>query len=224
MAAQYCNALTRLAAALLFAVATVPAVSHQPESAQPATISSASVTATGTVAALTVTNQLTGATLRYFGLTLDQDLPLSSVLTNPTTEPRTGPTHQFVFTYDKALSAATAAVTEGTATASSSIVGSTVVVNLTGVTNKQYVTVTLSSVASTDGGTGGTGVARVGFLLGDVNQSRVVLLSDLVLVNAQLAKLVTSANFLKDVNANGTLTVGNIIITNANLAKALPAP
>jgi Icc-related predicted phosphoesterase len=115
-------------------------------------------------------------------------------------------------------------VTEGTATSSSSIVGSTVVVNLSGVTNQQYVTVTLSSVSSTDGGTGGTGVARVGFLLGDVNQSRVVLLSDLVLVNAQLAKLVSSTNFLKDVNANGTLTVGDIIITNANLAKALPAP
>src|ERR1019366_2611299 len=126
--------------------------------------------------------------------------------------------------YDKALSAATAAVTEGTATASSSIVGSTVVVNLTGVTNKQYVTVTLSSVSSTDGGTGGTGVARVGFLLADVNQNRVVSLADLVLINAQLAKLVGPTNFLKDVNANGTLTFGDILITNNNLAKALPAP
>jgi hypothetical protein len=72
MLAQRCKAFARLAAALILAVATFPAVSHQPESAQPATISSASVTATGTVAALTVTNQLTGATLRYFGLTVDQ--------------------------------------------------------------------------------------------------------------------------------------------------------
>ena len=107
------------------------------------------------------------------------DLPLSSVVTNPTTEPRIGPVHQMVFTYDKPLNGAVATVTEGTATRSSSIVGSTVVVDLTGVTNAQYVTVTLSSVASTDGGTGGTGVARAGFLVGDVNQNRVVTVADL---------------------------------------------
>jgi uncharacterized repeat protein (TIGR01451 family) len=152
------------------------------------------------------------------------DLPLSSVLTNPTTEPRIGPVHQMVFTYDKPLNGAVATVTEGTATRSSSIVGSTVVVDLTGVTNAQYVTVTLSSVASVDGGTGGTGVARAGFLVGDVNQNRVVTVADLGLVNAQLAQLVTAANFLRDVNASGTLTVADKGITNANLTNSLPAP
>ena len=191
----------------------------------PIALNTAAASATLTVGSVAAAPVLQNVVARkVHGAAGTFDLPLSSVLTNPTTEPRTGPTHQFVFTYDKALSAATAAVTEGTATISSSIVGSTVVVNLSGVTNQQYVTVTLSSVASTDGGTGGTGVARVGFLLADVNQNRVVSLSDLLLINAQLAKLVTSANFLKDVNANGTLTVGDILITNNNLAKALPAP
>ena len=85
-------------------------------------------------------------------------------------------------------------------------------------------TVTLSSVASTDGGTGGTGVARAGFLVGDVNQNRVVTVADLGLVNAQLAQLVTAANFLRDVNASGTLTVADKGITNANLTNSLPAP
>ena len=47
---------------------------------------------------------------------------------------------------------------------------------------------------------------RVGFLLGDVNQSRVVSVADLGLVNAQLAQVVTATNYLKDVNASGTLT------------------
>ncbi len=151
-------------------------------------------------------------------------LTLSPVLTNPTTEPRIGPAHQLVFTYDRPLNAATATVTEGTATASSSIVGSTVVVNLTGVPNAHYLTVTLSGVGSTDGGTGGTGVARAGFLVGDVNQNRVISVADLGLVNAQLTQLVTAANFLKDVNANGTLTVADKGITNAALTTALPAP
>jgi hypothetical protein len=44
------------------------------------------------------------------------------------------------------------------------------------------------------------------------------------LVNAQLAQVVTPANFLKDVNATGALTVADKGITNANLARALPAP
>ena len=57
-----------------------------------------------------------------------------------------------------------------------------------------------------------------------MNQNRVVSISDLVLVNAALAHLVTASNYLKDINASGTLTVGDVIITNANLATALPAP
>ena len=157
------------------------------------------------------------------------DLPLSLVAPpavnhSPTTEPRAGPTHQLVYTYDKPLNNATVNVTEGTAVRSSSLSGSTVVVNLTGVTNAQYVTVSLTNVGSTDGGTGGTGEARVGFLQGDVNQSRVVSIADLGLVNAQLSQLVTGTNFLKDVNASGTLTLADKGITNANLTIALPAP
>jgi len=153
------------------------------------------------------------------------DLPLSAVATNPSTEPRIGPAQTIVFTFDKPIASATAMVAEGTATAAApTFSGNDVIVGLTGVTDKQYVTITLANVASVDGGTGGSGAVRVGFLLGDVNQNRVVSLADLVLVNAQLVRLVTAANFLKDVNANGRLTVGDIIFINANLAKALPAP
>ena len=80
------------------------------------------------------------------------------------------------------------------------------------------------STASSDGGGGGSASVRVGFLAGDVNQNRVVSVADLGLVNAQLAQLVTAANFLKDVNASGTLTVADKGIANANLTRALPAP
>ncbi len=157
------------------------------------------------------------------------DLPLTfttppTVNHAPTTEPRQGPAHQIVFTFDKPLNAGTATVTEGTATPSSSVVGSTVVVNLTGVTNQQYVTVSLTNVGSTDGGTGGVGAARVGFLAGDVNASRTVSVADVGLVNAVLAQLVNASNYLKDVNFSGTLSVADKAIANANLTKALPAP
>jgi hypothetical protein len=57
---------------LLVALANSPAFAHQAESTQPNAINSALVTATGTVAELTVRNQLTGVTLRYLGLKVDQ--------------------------------------------------------------------------------------------------------------------------------------------------------
>lgn len=153
------------------------------------------------------------------------DLPLSAVPTNPTTEPRIGPAQTLVFTFDKPVNAATVTVTEGTATAAApTFSGNDVIVNLSGVSNVQYVTVTLSNVSSADGSSGGTGAVRVGYLGGDVNQNRVVSLADLVLVNAQLAHLVTASNYLKDVNASGTLSLADYLIVNNLLAKALPAP
>ncbi len=154
------------------------------------------------------------------------DLPVSPVLLNPTTEPRAGPAHQLVFTYDKPLSSGVVGISEGVATvgAGSGIFGSTIVIALTGVSNAQYVKVSLSSISSADGGTGGIGEARVGFLEGDVNQNRVVALSDVGLVNAQLAQFVTAANFLKDVNASGSLSIADKGLTNAKLTTSLPAP
>ena len=98
------------------------------------------------------------------------------------------------------------------------------IVALTGVIDQQYVTISLTNVASADGGAGGSGSVRIGFLLGDVNQNRVVTVADLGLVNAQLAQQVTATNYLKDMNASGTLSLADKGITNANLTKALPAP
>jgi hypothetical protein len=153
------------------------------------------------------------------------DLTLSQVATNPTTEPRLGPAQTIVFAFDKAISAATATVSEGTATAGApSFNGNEVAVGLSAVSNAQYVTLSLSNVTAVDGGSGGGGSVRVGFLAGDASQNRVVTLADVAVVNSQLAQAVTVSNFLKDINASGTLSVADKAITNANLTKALPAP
>jgi hypothetical protein len=130
-----------------------------------------------------------------------------------------------VFTFDKAISGVVVNVTEGVATAGPpTFSGNDVIIGLTGVSNQQYVTIALSNVASVDGGTGGSASVRIGFLAGDVSQNRVISVADVALVNAQLAQVVTAANYLKDVNASGTLTVADKAITNANLTKALSAP
>ena len=64
--------LRYLGAALVCALTSLPTLAHQPQSTEPVAINAAAVAATGTVTELTVRNQLTGETLRYFGLKLDQ--------------------------------------------------------------------------------------------------------------------------------------------------------
>jgi hypothetical protein len=153
------------------------------------------------------------------------DIPLGNVASNPTTEPRQGPAFTFVFKFDKPVTGGQATVTAGTATAGApTFSGTEMRVPLTGVANQQYVTVAVSNVTSSDGGADGVGSIRVGFLLGDVTQNRAVSLSDVGLVNAQVAQFVTAANFIYDVNASGTLSLADRGITNTQVTKVLPAP
>src|SRR6185369_8723032 len=101
-----------------------------------------------------------------------------------------------------------ATVTEGAAVAGvPTFSGNQMTVPLTNVANAQYVTVTGSNVVAADGGTGGTASIRVGYLAGDVSGNRVVTVSDLAQVNAQVAQPVSATNYLKDVNVSGTLSV-----------------
>jgi hypothetical protein len=182
-------------------------------------------TAQRVVAAPLAPTMVVGMSHKIHGGSGPFDLVTNTVITNPTTEPRTGPSHNMVFTFDKPVIAGVATVTEGTAVAGTPVFNaSTMTVALTGVANQQYVTVAVSNVTSADGGTGGSGVMRIGYLLGDVSQNRVVSIADLAQVNAQLAQQVTAANFLKDINASGTLSVADKAIANANLTKALSAP
>jgi hypothetical protein len=152
------------------------------------------------------------------------DLALSLDPAAPTVEPRQGASTTIVFSFDKPVTAATAAVTEGTASVlGSAIAGHDVVVELGGVAIQQWVTLLVSDVSSADGGGGGAGAVRIGFLRGDVSGNRVVTVSDLAQVNAQIAQVVGAGNFLRDVNASGTLTVADKGIANTQITRATPA-
>jgi hypothetical protein len=169
---------------------------------------------------------LLGATSRMVhGAAGPFDLPLAMSAGSPTTEPRVGPLHSIVFMFNKPVTGGVAAVFEGTATAGSpTFSGAEMIVPLTGVSDQQYVTVVVANVAASDGGMGGSGSIRLAFLKGDVNQTGVISVADLGLVNAQLAQPVSAANMLKDVNASGTLTLADKGLTNANLTQSLPGP
>jgi hypothetical protein len=127
-------------------------------------------------------------------------------------------------TFDSPISSATVAVTGFATLGTTTFSGNNVFVDLTGVSDMQYVTVALTNVSSTTGGTGGSGSVRVGFLAGDVNGSRVVSVTDVGIVNAALGQVLSTGNYLNDVNVSGAITVSDKSIVNAQLTHALPPP
>lgn len=133
---------------------------------------------------------------------------MAQVNHNPTTEPRIGPNHMIVFTFDKPVTGGTATVAEGTATVGAIVFsGNEMQVPLSGVTDIQYVTLNVTGVVAADGGTGGTGSARVGFLYGDVNASRTLSPLDVRSIALQNPTAqVTAANYLLDINLSGSIS------------------
>jgi PKD domain len=137
--------------------------------------------------------------------------------------------YQMVFEFDNALTSVagvSATATNGSHPTASGAIGLNnheYVVNLSGVPNQQYVTVTLTGVAGA--ANGGTVVGpQMGLLVGDVNASGVVTSGDTNLCKAQALQPVTSANFRDDINASGAITTGDVNIIKQNALTQLPTP
>jgi len=149
------------------------------------------------------------------------DLPLVG---NPAIECRSGGTsgdYTLVFSFANTLSSVGGvSVTNGTGSVNDASTDSSdahnYVVNLTGVTNAQYITVSLSNVTDSAGNFSSAMSAQMGVLIGDVNASGVVTSGDTNLCKAQALQPVTSANFRNDVNASGSITTGDVNIIKQN--------
>jgi hypothetical protein len=98
------------------------------------------------------------------------------------------------------------------------------IVDLTGVPNACYVTVTLHGVVDSASKSGDVS-ATMGVLLADVNGNGNVTNGDVALVKAQVSHPVTTPNFREDVNANGVLSNGDVSVTKSQVSPAgLPTP
>jgi hypothetical protein len=97
-------------------------------------------------------------------------------------------------------------------------------VNLSGVTNATYVTVTLNGVVSSTGGLGNNFTGTMGVLLGDVNGNGVVSNTDVSVVKGQVTAPVGAANFREDVNTNGVISNTDVSVTKAQVGTTLPSP
>src|SRR6267143_1650394 len=122
---------------------------------------------------------------------------------NPGIECRSGgANHEYmmVFNFAKGLtSVGGASVTSGTGSIASSYIDSNdahnYIVNLTGVTNAQVITVSLSNVADSAGDFSNTVSQRMGVLLGDVDASGRVDSTDVFQVRQQTLQITNSSNF-----------------------------
>ena len=145
-------------------------------------------------------------------------------------ESRLGGPSTIVLTFSKAvvpvdgvLSANEFVLINGTFS-SATLSGSTITLQLTGLTDRTLVTVNVQGVANTSGVviTGDTDLS-VRSLYGDVTQNGTVSTGDLQAVKNALLKTLTSANFLCDVNVSGAVTTGDLQAVKNNLLHTLSA-
>jgi hypothetical protein len=137
----------------------------------------------------------------------------------------TGGDYKMVFTFgNNLIGVAGVSVTSGTATIGASAIGpnpNQYTVNLTGVSNAQYLTVSLNNVTDSTGATGDV-TGRMGVLIGDVNASGRVDAADVSTVRQQTLQPVTSSNFREDINASGRIDAADVSIARQQTLTSLP--
>jgi len=123
-------------------------------------------------------------------------------------------------------SVAGASVTSGSGTVSSSATDSSdahnYVVNLTGVTNAQTITVSLANVSDSAGNSSASVSASMGVLIGDADASGRTDSGDVTLVRQKTVSLPDASTFRNDVNATGRIDAGDVTVTRNNSVTVLP--
>jgi RHS repeat-associated protein len=143
-------------------------------------------------------------------------LPLSGA---PGIEMRTqGGTYTLMLTFDRPVVLGTATIASGVGTVNSlpSFSGNTATVQLSGVANRQTITVELDNVVGITGVTSKVLVA-MSVLVGDVNQDGAVTGIDSDLVRSSSGASVTADTFKKDVTANGFINSGDFSATGTGV-------
>jgi hypothetical protein len=159
--------------------------------------------------------------------TFDVDLLLTG---NPGIECRSGGAngdYTIVFSFaDPLTNVGGVSVTSGTGSVNNSAVDSNdthnYIVSLTGVTNAQVITVSLTNVTDLAGNSSSTLSASMGILVGDTTGNGIVSNTDVASIKAQVAAPVTTSNFRNDVNANGIISNTDVSTTKAQVGTSLP--
>ena len=155
-----------------------------------------------------------------FSLNIDFGQPLNG---NITVEPRViGSGHTLVFHFDSAVTSVTAAATaldtffNSAGSATAAVLNGDVVVTLSNVADNKRLTLTVAGINGS-----GTASASMGFLVGDVNNTRSVNSSDISGVKVRSGQATTATNFLYDVNATGAINSSDISAVKARSGVVL---
>lgn len=135
--------------------------------------------------------------------------------------------YTLVFTFANPLSSVVgASVSNGTGTVSSRAIDSNdahnYIVNLTGITNAQYITVSLTNVTDSIGDFSTSVSATMGALLGDVNASGRTDAGDVTVVRNHTVAVPDQQTFRFDVNASGRIDAGDVTTTRNAIVTVLP--
>ena len=151
-----------------------------------------------------------------FNLTIDPTQPITGAVT---VEPRLiGAGHTIVFQFPGPVTSTGTASVSPVGSATATFVNNEVQVSLTNVPDNQRVKVTLVNV----NGSMNPPPVSVGFLVGDVNNSRSVNSSDVSGVKARSGQATTTANFKFDLNASGAINSSDLSAVKARSGLALP--
>ena len=165
---------------------------------------------------------LTSAATRLLhnGTPFDATMPLNGT----GVEPRNGNgSYTVVLHFDRAIQSGNASVTSGTGVVNSvNISGNDMLVNLTGVTNQQRITLSATNVAAVSGGVLNSVGLQIGFLIGDVTGNGAVSNTDVSSVKGAVSASVDGSNFRNDVTANGAISNTDVSATKGQVGTALP--
>ncbi len=153
--------------------------------------------------------------------TFDLPLPLTGA---PAVECRSsGGTHTLVFSFTNDIVSGSASLSEGTGSVSGSSVSlNTMTVNLSGVSDVQRITVTLTGVTDSFGQVLPPTAVSVNMLVGDINGSKSVSASDIGSVKAQSGAPVTAVNFRADVAVSGSITATDVGLVKSRSGQSVP--
>lgn len=130
-----------------------------------------------------------------------------------------------VFVFANPIVNVASATVTGTGSVSSRSTGTDpheYVVNLTGVTNAQRLTVTLMGVTDTVGNNTPSVAATMGVLLGDTNADHFTDAVDVSQTKSQSGNALTTSNFREDVNIDGFIDAVDTSLVKSKSGTALP--
>jgi photosystem II stability/assembly factor-like uncharacterized protein len=168
--------------------------------------------------------QLTSAVSRQSHRTagkFDIKLPLSG---EPGVECRsTNGKYSLVFSFTSNVVSGSASVTAGVGTAGTPVFsGATMTVPLSGVSDVQKLTVTLSGVTDSSAQVLPSLPISMNILIGDADGSKTVDTSDVILTRGQTGMSVNGSNFREDVRADGTITQADVKQVRTAVGHSLP--